>query len=86
MQIEYLRRFLKVVHKLPKSEQLLLTHKIEIFKKDPQNSKLRTHALTWKMKGVYSFSLTYSKQVLFTIDNNVYTFIAIGSHDQVYRS
>ncbi|PIP85515.1 type II toxin-antitoxin system mRNA interferase toxin, RelE/StbE family [Candidatus Collierbacteria bacterium CG10_big_fil_rev_8_21_14_0_10_43_36] len=85
MEIEYPKRFLKAVRNLPLSEQLLLSQKIEIFKNNPQDPKLKTHQLTGKLKHIHSFSLTHSKRVLFVINDSKYIFIAVGSHDQVYR-
>lgn len=85
MEIEYPKSFLKAVRNLPLKEQLLLSQKIEIFKKNPQDSKLKTHQLTGKLKHIHSFSLTYSKRVLFFIDKNKYIFISVGSHDRIYR-
>lgn len=69
---------------LPRVEQTLLSEKIEVFKVDPYNSKLRTHQLTGKLKSIHSFSLTYSKRVLFIIDKDKTIFIAVGSHD-IYK-
>ena len=85
MEIEYPKRFLREVRNLPLNEQLLLSQKIEIFKKNPQDPKLRTHQLTGKLKQFFPFSLTYSKRVLFIGDKGKYIFIAVGSNDQMYR-
>ncbi len=84
MQIEYPKRFLKAVRNLPLTEQLLLSQRIEIFKNNPKDSRLKTHQLTGKLKNIYSFSLTYSKRVLFLVDKNKIIFLAVGSHD-IYK-
>jgi mRNA-degrading endonuclease YafQ of YafQ-DinJ toxin-antitoxin module len=85
MQIELTNHFLKMVCKLQKSEQVILSKKVGIFKNNPQDPRLRTHFLTGKLKNIQSFSLNYSKRVLFVVDKNKFIFIAVGTHDQVYR-
>ncbi len=84
MQIELTKHFLKIARNLPTNEQVLLSKKIEIFKNNPKNPSLKIHQLTGKLKNIHSFSLTYSKRVLFTIDKNIYIFMAVGSHD-IYK-
>lgn len=84
MQIEFTKKFLKMARSLPQVEQILLSNKIEVFKVDQHDSKLKTHQLTGKLKSIYSFSLTYSKRVLFIIDSNKVIFMAVGSHD-IYK-
>ena len=85
MQVEYSSKFIKMVQSLPRQEQVLLSKKIEIFRANPFGSNLKTHQLTGKLKDFYSFSLTFSKRVLFIKNNDKIIFIAVGSHDQVYR-
>lgn len=85
-EIELSSRFLRKAKKLTKSEQEKLSKKIEIFRKDPDNPKLKTHALTGKLQGLLSFSLTYSKKVIFTyVEKNKALFLDVGSHDEVYK-
>lgn len=84
MQIKLTNHFQKVVRNLQRSDQILLSQKIEIFKNNPQDPRLKTHQLTGKLKNIYSFSLTYSKRVLFLVDNDKAIFIAVGSHD-IYK-
>jgi mRNA-degrading endonuclease YafQ of YafQ-DinJ toxin-antitoxin module len=74
-----------MVRSLPRSEQILLSEKIEFLKSDFHNQKLKTHQLTGKLKNIYSFSLTYSKRVLFIMDKDKIIFMTVGSHNQVYR-
>lgn len=85
MQVELTNHFQKMVRNLQRSEQILLSQKIKIFKNNPQDPRLKTHLLADKLKHIHSFSLTYSKRVLFLINKNKFIFIAVGSHDQVYR-
>jgi mRNA-degrading endonuclease YafQ of YafQ-DinJ toxin-antitoxin module len=59
--------------------------KLEIFTNNPVEPSLRTHKLSGKMKGLWSFSVEYDQRVLFyfTDDGNA-VFIDIGNHDEVY--
>jgi addiction module RelE/StbE family toxin len=58
---------------------------ISIFSQNPFDPKLRTHKLTGKLKGLWSFSISYDCRVIFrfTNDHDV-LLIDIGSHDEVY--
>lgn len=70
---------------LPRSEQILLSKKTQVFITNQSDPRLKTHQLTGKLKNIHSFSLTYSKRVLFTVEDNKTIFVAVGAHDQVYR-
>lgn len=85
MEIEISSHFLRKAKKLTLNEQKNLSEKIEIFRKDPYNPSLKTHALTGKLKGLYSFSLTYSKRVVFTfVEKNKALLLDVGLHGEVY--
>lgn len=86
MDIEFSSNFLKKAKKLPKREKELLSRKVELFREAPNDQRLRTHPLTGRLKGLYSFSLTYSKRVVFLYaGKNKTLFIDVGTHDEVYR-
>jgi mRNA-degrading endonuclease YafQ of YafQ-DinJ toxin-antitoxin module len=86
MDVELSSNFLKKAKKLPKEEKVLLSGKVEIFRKNPNSPKLKTHALTGKLSGLLSFSLTYSKRVVFMyLEKDKALFIDVGNHDEVYR-
>ena len=58
---------------------------MSIFSQNPFDSKLRTHKLTGKLKGLWSFSLSYDYRVIFRfINDHDVLLIDIGSHDEVY--
>ena len=86
MTIDYSRGFLRKIKKLPIEEQRRLSERIEWFKKDPRDSRLKVHMLAGKMKGYFALSLDYSKRVVFVwMDEQVVLFTDVGSHDQVYK-
>ncbi len=85
MEVELSSNFLRKARKLSQKEKLLLSDKTEIFRADPNNPRLKTHALTGKLKGLVSFSLNYSKRVIFIhLEPDKVLFIDIGPHNEVY--
>jgi mRNA-degrading endonuclease YafQ of YafQ-DinJ toxin-antitoxin module len=59
--------------------------KLEIFRDNPFDSRLKTHKLSGKLKDLWSFSFEYDQRVVFYfVAENKVVFIDIGNHDQVY--
>ena len=86
MDIELSSNFLKKTKKLSKEEKILLSGRVEIFRKNVNDSRLKTHPLTGKLKGLLSFSLNYSKRVVFVyLEKGKVLFIDVGSHNEVYK-
>ena len=86
MKIEYTTRFLRKAKKLQINDQRKLSERIEWFSKNMSDPRLKTHVLSGKFSGYYSFSLDYSKRVVGRkIDTDTITLIDVGSHDEVYR-
>ena len=60
---------------------------IELFTIDPFSLGLKTHKLSGKLKGLWSFSVEYDLRVVFyfTKDKPIKAvFVDIGNHDEVY--
>lgn len=58
---------------------------LEIFEADPFHPALRTHPLTGPLEGKWAFSVDYDCRVVFNFtNNNLVTFLDIGTHDEVY--
>ena len=58
---------------------------LELFSIDTFNSKLRTHKLTGRLKGLWAFSCSHDCRVIFKfITKDEVLFIDIGSHEEVY--
>ena len=86
MQIDFTSNFLKKAKKLTKKEKLILSTKIEIFRKDPYSPSLKTHPLKGKLEGMYSFSINYSIRATFVfVEKNKILFINVGTHGEVYK-
>ena len=61
--------------------------RLKLFVYNPYEYKLKTHKLSGKLKGLYSFSVDNNLRIVFyfTKDNPVKAiFIDIGTHDEVY--
>jgi addiction module RelE/StbE family toxin len=60
-------------------------HKVEIFKKNPFDERLRTHKLSGKLKELWSLNIEYDVRVIFYfVEQDKAIFIDIGNHDDVY--
>jgi len=60
---------------------------LELFISDPFDAKLKTHKLSGKLKGLWSFSVEFDIRVVFYFTKDhppKAVFIDIGSHDEVY--
>ena len=81
----YTSKFERVYKKLSLKEKLIAEKREKIFLKDPFDPQLRTHKLKGKLKGMLSFSLTYSQRVLFNFyEENEVIFYDIGNH-RIYQ-
>ncbi len=59
--------------------------RIELFKSEPFDPKLRTHKLSGKLKDLWSFSIEYDLRVIFAFARqDQVIFVDIGSHKEVY--
>ncbi len=62
-------------------------NRLEAFTEEPFNPKLKTHKLSGKLKGLWSFSIEQNIRVLFYFTKGKPTkavFVDIGTHDEVY--
>ena len=61
--------------------------RVELFKTNPFANKLKTHKLSGKLKGLWSFSLEYDIRIVFFFTKDKpqrAVLIDIGTHDEVY--
>ena len=62
-----------------------LRSKIALFMNDPFDSALKTHKLSGRLKGYWSFSLEYDLRVIFYFeDAETAVFVDLGTHKEVY--
>ena len=59
--------------------------RVELFKSNPFDPKLKTHRLSGKLKDLWGFSIEYDLRVVFYFagDQRV-VFVDIGSHKEIY--
>jgi addiction module RelE/StbE family toxin len=59
--------------------------RVEAFKSNPFDPKLRTHRLSGKLKDLWGFSIEYDLRVVFYFaDTQRAVFVDIGTHTEVY--
>jgi len=59
--------------------------KIDIFIKNPFDAQLRTHKLSGKLEGMWSFTVEHDLRVVFYFsEKDKAVFVDIGKHDEVY--
>jgi len=58
--------------------------RIDLFKNNPSHPILRCHLLQGEKFGFRSFSVTGDIRIIYALEDNVATFIDIGTHNQVY--
>ena len=59
--------------------------KVDIFIKNPFDTQLRTHKLSGKLEGMWSFTVEYDLRVVFYfLEKDKAVFVDIGKHDEVY--
>ena len=79
------KRFERYKNDLSERKLSELRKRIEIFKNNSFNSKLKTHKLKGKLKDYWTFSVSYSDRILFRfLDKEKVFFIDIGDHS-IYK-
>ena len=59
--------------------------RVELFRNNPFDPKLRTHKLSGKLKDLWSFGVEYDLRVIFSfVGQDKTIFVDIGSHKEVY--
>lgn len=59
--------------------------RLETFKKNPFDPRLKTHKLSGKLKEFWAFSVEYDLRVVFLFESQQSAlFTDLGTHDEVY--
>jgi len=69
-----------------KNINLKYQERIRLFIKNQQDPVLKDHQLTGKMRLYRSFWIAGDIRVTYRIENGVFNFYDVGSHNQVYRN
>ena len=84
-EIEYSRKFLKSLRKLPKRIIDQAEEKEKIFKDNSFHSILKTHKLSGKEKETWAFWINHSFRIKFIfLNNEKVLFLDVGTHE-IYR-
>lgn len=78
MDIQYSSRFKRSFKKLDRQLQTTAWEKLEIFRQDYNDPRLKTHKL--KSTGYYAFSVTYKIRIIFLIANQIIVLVNIDDH------
>ena len=80
-KIEYSKKFLKSLQKLPKKIIEQAESKEKIFRENCFDVQLRIHKLKGDNKGVWAFWVKYDYRIKFVfISDNEVLFLSIGTH------
>lgn len=79
--IYYHSKFKRHIKNIDASLKESVIRRIDIFRDNCFDPRLKTHKLHGVMQGYYSFSVTHSHRIVFEIiENGVVGFIAFGDH------
>lgn len=78
MDIQYSSRFKRSFKKLDRQLQTTAWEKLEIFRQDYNDPRLKTHKL--KSTEYYAFSVTYKIRIIFLIANQIIVLVNIDDH------
>ena len=68
-----------------KNLEIQFWERVELFKSNPFDPKLKTHRLSGRLKDLWSFSIEYDLRVVFYFAGDQRAvFVDIGSHKEVY--
>jgi mRNA-degrading endonuclease YafQ of YafQ-DinJ toxin-antitoxin module len=82
MDIIYTSKFFRAYKKLPKEIKQKAQDKETLFRKNPFDSKLKTHKLEGDLGDFWSFSIDSKHRIIFEIGKkDKYYFHMIGNHD-----
>lgn len=83
MRLAQSSAFRRRVKKLTPSERQAVAAALRRFAADPFDAALRSHKLSGELAGKWAFSAGYDLRVVFTLEGDLATLLAVGSHDEV---
>lgn len=85
MTIRYSRKFAKQLSKQSSKTQVAVKNRLRLFAESEYDPLLRNHALSGRLKGLSSINITGDIRAIYeVIDGEMYLFVMIGSHSQLY--
>ena len=81
MKIYYSSKFAREYKRLPIRTKTIAEKREKVFRSDPFDLRLKTHRLTGKLKGYYSFSIDYHYRIIFEfVGKDTVWFYSVGTH------
>ena len=85
IRITYAPKFLRQLNKLEPSLKAEVKERIVLFKKNPHDSRLRTHKLHGELSDCWAFSINYRLRIIFEyLSEKKAGFLKVDDHD-VYK-
>ena len=85
MKIFYSAKFAREYQKLPARVKQIAEKKELVFRKNPFDSKLKTHKLKGNLKEFFSFSINQKCRIIFEfVNSNTVWFHSVGDHS-IYK-
>lgn len=82
IRILYLPRFAREYKKISRPIQVLAEKKEKLFRKNPFDTRLKTHKLHGELADFWAFSLDQKYRIIFDFfDEQTIRFYRIGTHD-----
>lgn len=89
LRVKFSNKFYKMYRELLEIDpeiKSLVDKKIILFKRKPDDTRLKNHQLTGKMARQFAFSITDNIRIIYKITGkNIVRFLAIGPHEKVYN-
>jgi addiction module RelE/StbE family toxin len=85
MTIRFNKAFKKNFKKLTQSQKRQFYIRLQIFKNDKSNFLLKNHGLNHPYEGCRSINITGDIRAIYTEVKDIYWFIDIGSHSDLYN-
>ncbi len=90
IKVEFGHEFNKMYMELIMNDKELMRtirKRLEIFRKNPKDTRLDNHSLTKRMAGKWSFSITDDIRIVYEwLGKSTVRFLAIGGHGKVYKN
>jgi len=85
MKIIYSPKFTRKYRKLPSKVKDLIEESEKIFLKNPFDKRLKTHKLSGKLKGLWSFSVGHEYRIIFEFESKDIVYLhSVGTH-KIYQ-
>ena len=81
---KYNHMYCKLVRQQPEISEVVL-EKVRLFRKNPNDTRLKNHPLKKRLSGKWAFSITGDVRIVYEwTGKNSARFLAIGGHTNVY--